>query len=323
MKKFFIPFICVLLTLIFTFDFGCKQKDEELTFYTPDGAPALAVSKLIFDNETFGKKSFSYNVVSGAEIKNAILKNGADFVVMPLNTATKLYKDNGVDDYKLVSVLTHGNFYILSKENITSVFQLVGKVIAVPSRGAVPDLTVQAVLKQNDIAYETGTTKIDNKVVIDYTYKEGSDIVKGLLTSKIQVGLIPEPARTTLKDKGSFYELDLQKEYDGVNKKYPQAVLMVKKSIADNDGELILKVKEKLNASILWAEENPTSAVSSIKRVYENSTLSDDLPSVAVKGCNIYLLDGEKAKDEITLYTERIRAINTDFIDVVGEEFYL
>ena len=47
----------------------------------------------------------------------------------------------------MVAVITHGNFYIISTEEII-VNDLKGKQIAVPMKGAVPDWTLQMTLKK-------------------------------------------------------------------------------------------------------------------------------------------------------------------------------
>ena len=116
----------------------------------PDGAPALAIAKFILDEEDFGTgKTFSYSVVSSGNIGAAVQQGLGDIVIIPVNAASKLYKVNSADTYKLVSVVTHGNLYIMSTEEFTSVTDLKDKVIGVIGQGLVPDLTFKAVLSKN------------------------------------------------------------------------------------------------------------------------------------------------------------------------------
>lgn len=113
----------------------------------PDGAPALAISKFIFDNENFGtSKDFDYSVVDSSKIGATVNQGTGDIVIIPVNAASKLYKAKG---YKLVSVVTHGNLYLMSTEKIESVLQLKDKTIGVIGQGLVPDLTFKAILKNN------------------------------------------------------------------------------------------------------------------------------------------------------------------------------
>ncbi len=123
---------------------------ESLTFACPDGAPAIAISKLINDNSQLGTgKVIDYKVVASTLIGAQMSQGTADIILMPVNAATKLYnKYDSNDPYVCVAVITHGNFYIMSTEQI-SIDDLKGKNIAVPNMGAVPDWTIRYVLQQN------------------------------------------------------------------------------------------------------------------------------------------------------------------------------
>lgn len=113
----------------------------------PDGAPALAIAKFIYDNQTFGtNKTFEYSVVASTNIGGAVAQGTGDIVIIPVNAASKLYKAKG---YKMVSVVTHGNLYLMSTEKIESVLELKDKTIGVIGQGLVPDLTFKAILKDN------------------------------------------------------------------------------------------------------------------------------------------------------------------------------
>ena len=119
----------------------------------PDGAPALAIAKFINDGENFGtNKTFNYTVVSSDKIGGAVSKGTGDIVIIPVNAASKLYKANANNKYKLVSVVTHGNLYIMSTEKINSFKDLKDKTIGVIGQGLVPDLTFKAVLKKNSMS---------------------------------------------------------------------------------------------------------------------------------------------------------------------------
>ena len=131
---------------------GTFDKDS-ITFCAPDGAPAIAIAKFIFDGENFGTgKSVNYQVVKADQIVAKMASSSADVIVMPINGATKKYNADGnaSNPYKLVSVLTHGNFYIMSKTKIT-VKDLANKRIAIPNMGAVPDWTFQLILNKNNL----------------------------------------------------------------------------------------------------------------------------------------------------------------------------
>lgn len=124
----------------------------------PDGAPALAIAKFINDGENFGTElSFEYSVVKASVLPASYRNGDYDIVILPVNAASKFYDTDGnsQDPYKIVSVITHGNFYIISTEEM-SVTDLRGKRIAVPNKGAVPDWTFRMTMKKHGIeVYDT------------------------------------------------------------------------------------------------------------------------------------------------------------------------
>lgn len=121
----------------------------------PDGAPALSIAKFIYDNETFGTgKTFEYKVVASGNIATEMQLGDSDIIVMPVNAASNLYNKFYADPYKLVSVVTHGNLYIMSSEKIDSISDLKGKTVGSIGLGLVPDLTFRSILSKNNIEYQ-------------------------------------------------------------------------------------------------------------------------------------------------------------------------
>ena len=119
---------------------------DTIKVYAPDGAPALAIAKFINDNESFNTgKTFEYHVVNANQINDNVEEGSGDIVILPVNAASKLYKKFNADPYKLVSVITHGNLYLMCSEHITA-NDLKDKTVGMFGHGNVPDLTFQVVL---------------------------------------------------------------------------------------------------------------------------------------------------------------------------------
>ena len=133
-----------------------QNSKSSYTFVTPDGAPALAISKMMNDGDNLSTgKSVNYSVVPALQVRNALVSGSADFVLCPVNMASQFYKEHDASDhYVMVAVVTHGNFYIISTEQITFK-DLAGKQIAVPMKGAVPDWTFQMVAKKHGLTCAT------------------------------------------------------------------------------------------------------------------------------------------------------------------------
>lgn len=132
---------------------------EEFTSNTvkvavPDGAPALAIAKFINDGEDFETGlTFDYDVVSAQVIGSKVTGGVADVVILPVNAASLVSQIGNGSNYKLVSVVTHGNLFIMSSTPITSVSELANKTVGVIGQGNVPDLTFKAVLNKNNLKF--------------------------------------------------------------------------------------------------------------------------------------------------------------------------
>lgn len=131
----------------------------EVSIYAPDGAPALALAKLMHEENTFGQTSVSYNVVPSSNIQAYVTGEdpAADICILPLNAASKLLGDGST--YQMLGTVTNGNLYLLSKdgasvtsENIRE--ELNGKTIGVIQLNNVPGLTLKIILEKYDIDYE-------------------------------------------------------------------------------------------------------------------------------------------------------------------------
>ena len=325
MKKIFTKMlICVLcLTAVFMCACvnnngetpGCDPLTARLSFYTPDGAPALGVAKFIADNENFGEKNVAidYNVVSADTIATYI--NGAngygDFVVMPINAASKLYKKNAEDPYKMAAVVTHGNLYIMTTEKGLTLGGLTDKVV-------------------------TGESATAGKITFRY-FSNAQEMMPLLKKGVLTIGLLPEPAATNLeknvaKEK-DWERLDVQELYDLENKSYPQAVLMVKSSVLSAYPNLLTVMAEKFAAGAEWVRSNPADAVNAIngnvsaKNPGLTPSLSEKtLNAAAISGCNIFWQAAASAKADVKAYIAAINAIDLGLgvkpAAPVGDDFF-
>ncbi len=319
--------LTLILSVLFAFGLTSCSKPIEgnFTFVAPDGAPALAIAKFINDDENFGTEAnFEYSVVSSGAINNAIVSSASDFVVMPLNSATKLYKNKEEDYvmYVMAAVLTHGNFYIMSKADIDDVQDLIGRVVFVPNPGKVPDWTFQAALKGLNIDYQESDQPVSGKVAIKY-FNSPQEFNALLIQNPENVGLVPEPAVSVLKGKGVSAVLDLQQMFDAEKSAYPQAVLMVKKSVAEKHPELITKIGNAFSTNVEWVKSNPTLAVNAVKAKFETTSLNPDvINSATVDGCKIFWQSATNAKLEVNAYIQRITQIDQISASIVGDDFF-
>ena len=305
--------ICCVCSVNFC---GCIS-GEKYTFVAPDGAPAIALSKLIYDKDKLSTgRNVDYKIVSSKEIQTYLAAGTAEFILAPVNLASKLYKASSQSDhYVMAAVITHGNFYIISREQIT-VSDLSNKQIAVPMQGAVPDWTLQMALNKNNVVGAT----------FNY-YSDASQIVPMILTGQESIGLIPEPAATALTKKAStqqinLYRLDLQELYDSQTKAYPQAVLMVKKSVLENNAQLRSALENKINDSVSWAKTNIEDAVNCISNVFATTLTAAALSAQVIDACNIYYQSASAAKNSVISYINGIIEIDASKATAVQNDFF-
>lgn len=322
MKRFLVLLLSVMLCVVAIFSGGCNDESEQsYTFMAPDGAPALAISKLIYDNDNLGTaKSVKYSVLSSIQIMPTFSSGGADIIVVPVNVASLYYKENS-NDYVMVAVITHGNFYIMSTTEI-NIDDLKGKQVAVPNQGAVPDWTFKMVLDKYQLLNKTG----GEKVTINY-YQEGKNVVQSILGGSETIGLVPEPAATTLEAKyllkgKQLYRLDLQELYDGESKAYPQAVLMVKKSVLAENSNLVSALQTKITESANWIGQNVSSAVNAVNAKGGTTLDAQTLSQKAINGCKIYWENATEAKVSVKEYINKIIEIDSSKATAVSDDFF-
>lgn len=131
----------------------------EVSIYAPDGAPALALAKLMAEENQFGQISVEYNIVPADTIGARVTGEdpAADICILPLNAASRLLGSG--QTYKMLGTVTNGNLYILSKddEQITAdniVELLNGKTVGVIQLANVPGLTLKIILQKYVIPYD-------------------------------------------------------------------------------------------------------------------------------------------------------------------------
>ena len=323
MKKFLSLFLGLLIAFTTFSLVACDTPDSQsqtLKMYAPDGAPALSIAKFINDNENFiDGVTVDYNVVSANDIGPKMAQGQADLIVMPINAASKLYKANASDPYKMVAVVTHGNLFLMSSEP-TDLDGLKGKVVGVIGQGLVPDLTFRSVLKAHDLLdfVQVGEAPVEGKIVLRY-FNDAPSMIPLLKQGVLSVGLLPEPACTNLTKVANNYtwnRIDVQELYDSEAKSYPQAVLMVKSSVLTKYPTLVEKISEKFDLAVQWVVENPANAVTTVaSKLAQGLTPSlnaNNINAQVVENCKIKWLASSDAKEYCRKYINGVISVGAD-----------
>ena len=207
-----------------------EPEDTSLNVLCPSGAPTLAF--LSSYEEITGKGRF--DAVDGSDLLVSELSKADseyDVIVAPINVGAQLLA-KGATTYRLDSVLTWGNLYVVGTEGALS-----GEgTIDLFGEGAVPQKIYETV------GLETSLTP---------TYLSSGQLVQAdLLSGQVQAGLLAEPLVTATIQKAQSQGLtltvlaDLQELYSektGTTGGYPQAAIFVK------EGTDISSLTEKIN----------------------------------------------------------------------------
>ena len=235
---------------------------EDLTVYMPDGAPALAFAKLLYEDTE--EDGITYKVVAPNLIKTKVTYNddskNADLCVLPLTAATKLLGMG--EKYQMLGTVTHGNLYLISKDTDTryalnNISALQGKTVGVLQLNEVPGLIFKTVLSKAGVAYqENGEPSADKVNLIPITGAQDVGAMDG-----VDLFLLAEPAATIQMDKDFEIVGDVQAMYGGENG-YPQAVLVAKRAVIEKQWKKVSSILSGLEESDEWILDNePTNLV--------------------------------------------------------------
>lgn len=318
--------LAILIATISLFTFvACGNNTSGYSVYMPDGAPALAMAKLIKEDMQFDEK-VTYNVVAAGDIGKQVVQKTADVAILPVTAASKTI--GNAENYVMLGVVTHGNLYIMSSDaTVTDISSLKGKTVGVIGQGQVPDLTFKIILKNANIEWEVvGGDKNPSaeKVGIRY-FSQASDMVPSMKKGELATGLLPEPAATkiTTMNASISMKIDVQTAYGG---DYPQAVLVVKKSIVENNKSFVEKLIAAVTENAEWVKDNAASAVTAINSAVVKG-ITPSLEAVAinksvVEGCNIYLQLSSAAKTSVNEYLAKVAEIESEAAKTLSDEFF-
>lgn len=296
---------------------ACKDNELDIEIYMPDGAPALSMAKLMYEDNEFGE-DIDYNVVSASNIGNSILQKSADIAILPINMASKILNDG--KDYKIISTVTNGNLYIVGNKDITSLGDLKNEVVGIFGAGNVPTLTLKYLLSSNNIEYASTEDEqiVDGKVALQ-DYVEASYLIPALKKGDISFGLLPEPAVSKLLKMSDEFnvELDIQELWEGGS--YPQAVMVAKTSLIENNKELLENILTAMVENEEWIINNPAHAVNAVNDNLEDgvvASLQNTISATTIANCNIKIKTTADVNEVVRMksYLEKIRGVNSKVI---------
>lgn len=306
--------------------FSENTEKEEITVYMPDGAPALALAKLMHDDTD--KDGVSYFVVDaktiGARVSAGDLDKNADICVMPVTAASKLPKVQS--NYQMTALATQGNLYIMAKgeqaeikaENLQA---LVGKTILVSQINEVPGLTLKTTLSNAGLVWQElkdGVEKSDTAV----------NLVAVSDTFDYEVVAEPAVSKRLSMNKGWKVVGDMQALYDSENRAFPQAAIVMKKELIANDEEFVKEFLKSVEKAQDWLiEENASDIFQAVKSHLEDQAkapvfTAEILKTDTLARCGIQFELSKECKEKTLAYLTGLVAVDEKAVKIPSSEFF-
>ncbi|NFN19306.1 ABC transporter substrate-binding protein [Clostridium botulinum] len=305
MKKlsiFLIPIISIFMII------GCGvNKDvtidevKEINFVVPDGLPAISIAKMIKEKPEFQKGyNVNYNIEKVPDnVATSIMKSEADIAIVPSNIPAISYNKNG--DYKIAGTVGWGSFYIVSTDNSQSIDDLKGKEIYNIGKGLTPDIITKAILKNNNI---------DPDKDVNLSYVGGvTEIAPVILSGKANYAVLPEPALSTVLSKKDNLNilLDLNEEWKKENDSeygYPQATIIIKKDLIENNNKLVEKILREIENSTIWAYKDKEALGDYCEEI--GVSANKNIIVSAMERANIKYVDIKDSVSEYNTYFKKL-----------------
>ncbi len=262
-RRFIALAFFVFLLLCAVLAGGCTKKEqvqkkpvlpEKITVQAPVGPPTAPLFKLAEDGLP-GGVAVELTVYRNVEEATArLVKGEADFTVLPLNTAAKLYnRDVGV---RLVNTSTWGILYLLTADpGVAGFADLKGKTLYVGARGSTPDVLTTYFLAKNGL--KGGE--------VDVVYLESTEIAQLLINGLAENAVLPEPLATQalLKNERVRSVVDFYEEWrriEGEGARLPQAGTVVRAGFASSYPAAVKAFLDGYAAALDWTLSHPGEA---------------------------------------------------------------
>lgn len=310
--------IIFILLVIFSVTFGCvgcnnkediNTSKKEISFVVPNGVPATAISKMIKEKIQIDD---NYNIIYSIEntsdtLATAVMKGEADIAIVPSNLAVQAY-NKGLG-YKLVGTTGLGALYLVSTEGDIALNDLSGKEVYNIGSGLTPDIVFKALLKESGI----------NDVTLSYV-GGATELAPAILGGKANYAVVPEPALTTILSKNPNIKViaslnDLWKEKFNSESGFPQASIIVKESLIDEDKDFINNLIEEVSNSINWVNKNSKDAAA--YSIENGSQVDEAIIEKSIPNSSIIFIE---AKDNKSDYMDYYKVLERENSKSIGEK---
>lgn len=299
--------IITILVLLFILC-GCNGKKEEVKLLIPDGIPTIAIGGLFEDED------INVNIVSGTDLLSSeLLQSNYDIIVAPITLGATLYL-KGKSNYKLDSIITFGNTYLVSEKKLDSLKDLEGKTIGAYGLNNTPDFILKLALDKEKV-----------NVKIEYENSVNDVVSNRFVNNSLEYILCAEPVLTNLevKMKYQFNIINLQEVLKDELTLIPQAAIFVKDKI---DTKLLNKIKSNIQS----LNENPTAYASKVIKLDKDkyptfNKLGEEIIARSIPRSNIGFVNAHENIDAINKFFTLLNRYNPNIFNnqIPNEDFYV
>ena len=310
MKK--VVILLVVLTLSAGIFAGCTS--EEIVCYVPDGAPALAVAKIISDGK-IGNTKVTTRITTGEDVVAKCASGEADMAILPSNAAVKICSQRS--DYLMFSVNVYGLLYVVGTRQVSSLAELCNNTVYSIGLGNTPEYVMKKILDVNNVSYDNTFNYVS----------DGTTAIQLIMSGQAEFALLGEPAVTNLiqkaeeKNKTVYRLFDLQQLWqqatDSQEEGYPQASLIVKKSLLNNTFAHNLQQILQQNQQFILDNFNE------LRTLLQGAGSSLDVAYTAdiIARCNIRFTPARESKTDLETYLQMFEAMQS-FLPLTDDIFY-
>lgn len=311
MKRRDLKFIAIITAVIMSISLaGCSAPVVETAPQADDPKPVLTVAALkgptgmgmakLMDDEAKDDTDIDYEfsmLDAPDELVGKIINKEVDIAALPTNLALTLYnKTKG--EVQLLAVNALGSVYVLENgSQINEVDDLKGRTISSSGKGATPDFIMQYILSENGMDSQ-------QDVQIDFTLSH-SELAAAVVSGDVDIAVLPEPFVTTVmsKNKDIRVALDLSKEYSELSDEasvLPMACIVVQRSVAEDNKELVDTFLKSYQESVEFVNENHDEASQMIAD--QGILPNPQIAKSAIPSSNIVYIDAADAREDLEKY---------------------
>jgi len=323
MRKYLLIMLSLLLVLLVA---GCSgQGDqtksgttpppEKIVVQAPIGPPTAPLLSLAENNPLPDTKVELIIYKTVEEATTRVAKGEADFTVLPINVAAKLYnKDLPIS---LANASTWGILYLVSLDSeIKEWSDLAGKDLYVGAKGSSPDVLTQYLLSKNGV----------NLDQVNLTYLDSPEIAQMMINGLAKYAVLPEPMVTQvlLNNKQARVVRDFYSDWQAAtgSAKLPQAGMIVRNDFAKAYPQIVREFQQAYAKQLEATVADPASVAPLVEK---SLNIKTPVFVQSMSRTRLQFVPASSAKEDVNTYLKTLLDISPDLVGgkLPDEKFFL